>query len=94
MKTSASIVNTSRGGIVNEKDLLYALQIGQISSAALDVFEDEPYDGPLITCDNIVLTSHMGSMTHDCRARMEQEACEEAVRFIFGITLKYPAWVQ
>ncbi len=82
MKPDAVIINTSRGGIVNEKDLYEVLNDGHLSGAAIDVYEDEPYDGELKTIDRCILTSHMGSMSQDCRARMEIEATEEAVRFV------------
>ena len=94
MKPEAFIINTSRGGIVNESSLRKALNEGQIQGAAVDVFEHEPYDGDLKDCNNIILTAHMGSMTLDCRSRMELEACEEAARYLAGDELLYPAWVK
>jgi len=87
MKKGAFLINTSRGGIVNEQDLASALDLGAIAGAALDVFENEPYSGPLLTAGRCVLTCHMGSMTHDCRARMEIEATEDACRFLRGENL-------
>ena len=71
MKPDAMIVNTSRGGIVNEQDLADVLNTGHLSGAAIDVFEQEPYTGPLAQIDRCLLTSHMGSMSVDCRTRME-----------------------
>jgi D-3-phosphoglycerate dehydrogenase / 2-oxoglutarate reductase len=88
MKKNAFLINTARGGIINEKDLYIALQERMIAGAAIDVFEDEPYNGDLNKLDNCILTSHMGSMTFDCRARMEIEATEEVIRFIKGTSLK------
>lgn len=82
MKSDAMIINTSRGGIINEMDLYEALKSNQLSGAAVDVFEEEPYNGILNTLDNVILTAHMGSMSIDCRTRMEIEATEEAIRFI------------
>lgn len=82
MKSDAVIINTSRGGIINENDLYDALKSNQLSGAAIDVFEEEPYKGVLNTLDNVILTAHMGSMSVDCRTRMEIEATEEAIRFI------------
>ena len=58
-----------------------ALIQNEISGAAIDVFENEPYYGNLINCDNAILTAHMGSMTLDCRSRMELEACKRRVVF-------------
>jgi len=84
MKSDAVIINTSRGGIVNEDDLYKVMKSGHLSGAAVDVFDKEPYDGKLNKLDNIILTAHMGSMSKDCRSTMEIEATEEAIRFIKG----------
>ena len=88
MKSGALLVNTSRGGIVNELDLLDALKSGRLGGAAIDVFDHEPYAGELANVDQCLLTAHMGSMSIDCRTRMEIEATEEAVRMINGEPLK------
>jgi len=84
MKKSAYLINTARGGIINEEDLYSALEEKLIAGAAIDVFENEPYSGKLTEHDNCILTAHMGSMSEDCRARMEIEATEEVVRFLTG----------
>lgn len=81
MKRNSVLLNTSRGGIVNEADLAQALENEKIGAAAVDVFELEPYCGPLTKLDNCILTSHMGSMTYDCRAKMEIEATLDALRW-------------
>ncbi|MDP1773832.1 MAG: phosphoglycerate dehydrogenase [Methylobacter sp.] len=88
MKSDAMIINISRGGIVNEHDLAQVLRDGHLSGAAIDVFEQEPYVGELADIDRCLLTSHMGSMSVDCRTRMEIEATEEAVRFLSGQALQ------
>ena len=82
MKKDAVIINTARGGIVNEQDLYEVMYAGYLSGAAIDVFDFEPYDGKLKEIDRCILTAHMGSMSIDCRTRMEIEATEEAVRFL------------
>ncbi len=84
MKSDAIIINTSRGGIINEVDLYEVMKSGHLSGAAIDVFEQEPYNGPLKEIERCLLTAHMGSMSVDCRTRMEIEATEEAIRFITG----------
>jgi D-3-phosphoglycerate dehydrogenase len=84
MKRDAMVVNTARGGVINEHDLATVLATGHLSGAAIDVFEQEPYKGNLAQVDRCLLTSHMGSMSVDCRTRMEIEATEEAVRFLTG----------
>jgi D-3-phosphoglycerate dehydrogenase / 2-oxoglutarate reductase len=88
MKPDAMIINTSRGGIINENDLAEVLSIGHLNGAAIDVFDQEPYTGTLAQIDRCLLTSHMGSMSIDCRMRMEIEATEEVVRFLTGKKLE------
>lgn len=75
---------------LNEQALAAALAIDRIGGAAIDVFEDEPYRGPLATFDNRILTAHMGSMSEDCRSRMEIEAVDEALRFVKSEPLLNP----
>ena len=81
MKPTAFLINTARGQIVNEADLASALRAGHLQGAAIDVFQEEPYVGELASFENVLLTCHMGSMSEDCRARMEVEATDEVVRF-------------
>jgi len=88
MRFGSMIVNTARGGIVDEGALLEALTSGHIATAALDVFTEEPYSGPLRTLENAVLTSHMGSMSVDSRFRMELEAATEVQRLVSGAGLR------
>ena len=88
MKSDAILINTSRGGIICEKDLYEVMQSGHLSGTAIDVFENEPYDGPLKGIERCLLTAHMGSMSVDCRTRMEVEATEEVIRFLNGKTLE------
>lgn len=88
MKKTTVLINTARGGIISEAALHQALKEKWIRGAAIDVFEKEPYDGPLNTLPNCLLTSHMGSMSLDCRERMEIDATDEAVRFIKGMELR------
>ena len=94
MKSDAIIINTARGGIINENDLAKVLISGHLSGAAIDVFEREPYYGPLSQIDACHLTSHMGSMSVDCRAKMEIEATDEAIRFLAGQELKSPVPIE
>lgn len=88
MKKDAVLINTARGGIVNEDDLYNALDKGTIAGAGVDVFEQEPYNGQLTGLDNIVLTCHMGASTIGSRTAMEIEAVEEAIRFSESTSLK------
>lgn len=88
MKPDAMIVNTARGGIINEDELADVLCSGHLSGAAVDVFCEEPYRGRLASIERCLLTSHMGSMSIDCRTRMEIEATEEAIRYLTGKPLE------
>jgi D-3-phosphoglycerate dehydrogenase len=88
MKPDALLINCSRGGIVNEQDLAEVMMSGHLAGAAIDVFEHEPYTGELSKIERCLLTAHMGSMSADCRARMEIGATEEAVRFLSGEPLR------
>ena len=88
MKPDAVLINTSRGGIVNEQDLHDVMMEGHLGGAAIDVFREEPYAGALSEIERLVLTCHMGSMSVDCRSRMEIEATEEAMRYIRGFELE------
>lgn len=80
MKPGAVVINTARGGLIDEDALAEALHSGQLGAAALDVFEQEPYHGPLLKCDKAILTSHIGSLARESRQRMEVEAAENLLR--------------
>jgi glyoxylate reductase len=72
MKPTAFLINTSRGGVVEERALVEALSAGTIAGAGLDVFEKEPIeaDNPLIKMKNVVLTPHIGSGSIESRTAM------------------------
>ncbi len=76
MNPGSILVNTSRGGIIDEEALYDALVSGHLAGAALDVFEEEPYSGKLLTLPQVVLTPHMGSYAKEARTQMEQEAAQ------------------
>lgn len=80
MKKGAVLVNTSRGGLVDEEALYEALVKEHISGAALDCFENEPYSGPLTRLENVLLTSHVGSNAREARLVMEQQALDNLIR--------------
>ena len=90
MKPTALLINTARGGIVDEAALAESLLRERLGGAALDVFDEEPYRGPLVKVERCLLTCHMGSMTEDCRADMELGATEEALRFFRGEPYREP----
>jgi D-3-phosphoglycerate dehydrogenase len=76
MRPGGFLVNTSRGGLVDESALYDALDAGHLAGAALDVYGREPYEGPLSSLDSVVLTPHVGSYAAEGRAGMELEAVE------------------
>ncbi len=80
MKPGAIVINAARGGLIDETALGNALHNGQLSAAALDVFEQEPYQGPLLGYEQIILTAHMGSLAKEARQRMEIEAAENLLQ--------------
>ena len=88
MSSNSILINTARGGIVDEIALKHALEKGGIAGAAIDVFEKEPYTGPLSLLENCLLTPHLGSCTLECRSRMESEALNEALRWLQGNSLQ------
>ena len=72
MKKTSFLINTSRGKVVNQKDLLKILQTKKIQGAALDVFEDEPIgkSNDLVNLNSVVLVPHIGSSTSETRHMM------------------------
>jgi D-3-phosphoglycerate dehydrogenase len=84
MKPGAMLVNLARGGMVDEGALYDALISGHLSGAGLDVYVDEPYQGPLGSLDNVVLTPHSATLTVETRSAMERECVTKALRFLAG----------
>jgi len=76
-KEGVVIVNTARGNLIDEAALCRGLLDGRIGYACLDVFENEPYDGPLCKLNNVILTPHIGSYAHEARQQMERFAVEQ-----------------
>ena len=87
MKSSAILINTSRGPVVDESALITALQTGVIASAGLDVFENEPTISPeLYELDNVVLAPHNGTGTVDARIEMSRFVSQNIIRYFEGRT--------
>jgi D-3-phosphoglycerate dehydrogenase len=84
MKTGSFLINTSRGPVIDENALCDALSQKHLYGASLDVFEKEPYEGPLTQFDNVVLTAHMGASARTSRFLMELEATEDCIRVLKG----------
>ena len=88
MKKTAILINTSRGGIVNEEDLFVALTNGLIWGAGLDVFKEEPItvDHPLLRLPNVVALPHIGSASIETRTKMWELAAENLLFALNGET--------
>lgn len=86
MKPSAILVNTARGGLIDEDALLAALEEGRIAGAGLDVFEDEPPrpGTPLFACERVVLSPHNAGLTEACARRMAIAAARNILDFFDG----------
>ncbi|MDY0219254.1 MAG: D-glycerate dehydrogenase [Candidatus Cloacimonas acidaminovorans] len=93
MKENAVLINTSRGAVIDEKELIKALSEKRIFSAGLDVYENEP-DIPqeLLALENVVLLPHIGSASIETRTKMALLAAENAIAIIEG--RKPPAQVN
>ena len=76
MKSSSILINTSRGKVINEHDMEVAIRDEVIAGAGLDVFQKEPYHGPLTAYDNVIVTPHIGSYAREIRMAMEIEAVQ------------------
>ncbi len=86
MKPTACLINTSRGGVIDQEALYEALKSRKIACAALDVFESEPLDdgSPLRKLDNLYISAHAGGVTSDARARSGRTAAENLLRVLKG----------
>jgi Phosphoglycerate dehydrogenase and related dehydrogenases len=90
MKKDAVIVNTARGGIIDEDALYQALKDGEIRAAGLDATVMEPpYDSPLCTLENCILTPHAGAATKEASIKMSHMAAQNALDILRGGTCAY-----
>lgn len=84
MRPGALLVNTARGEVLDEQALLAGLESGRPAGAALDVFHEEPYRGPLAAREDVLLTCHMGSCSDVGRRAMELGAAQAVAAFLRG----------
>lgn len=91
MKPTAFIINTARGGIIDEAALAKALGENSVAGAALDVLESEPpqMDNPLMPLKNVILTPHSAALTKECSARVAHEAALGISEYLKGNTPKF-----
>jgi len=85
-KKNAVFINTSRGGVINEKDLVSALKSGKLQAAALDVLTNEPpcFDDELFTLDNIILTPHSAFYSEEALYEVRRRSAMNIVNFFEG----------
>ena len=86
MKKTAKIINTSRGGVVDEDALYEAIKNGTLGGAALDVFEEEPATGnKLAELDNVILTPHIGAQTKEAQSLAANVIGEKIIQILRGV---------
>ena len=89
MKKNARVINCARGGIISEEALADALKSGKIAGAALDVYVNEPpKDSPLLECDNLIMTPHLGASTEEAQINVAITIAEEVISVLNGGTAK------
>ena len=86
MKSSAFVVSTCRGGVIDEEELLKSLREGRIRGAGLDVFSQEPVPvtHPLLALESVILSPHSASLTLECARRMDEIAAKNCLDAIDG----------
>ena len=86
MKPTAIFINTARGAVVNEEDLIHALEQGEIAMAGIDVTETEPIPvgHPLLKLDNAVVTPHVAWYSEEAVQSLQLKAAQEAARVLMG----------
>jgi D-3-phosphoglycerate dehydrogenase len=84
MKDGARLVNVARGELVDEKALEEALRSGKLAGAALDVFSEEPYSGPLLALENVVVTPHLAASTQEAQDRAGVIVAEQVAAALEG----------
>lgn len=89
MKDDVFLINCSRGGIVNEKDLYDALVSGKVAGAALDVFEEEPTQNwDMVSLDNVISTPHLGASTDEAQRNVAIAIAKQIVNYLTMGTIK------
>jgi D-3-phosphoglycerate dehydrogenase len=84
MKDGVRVINAARGELVDEAALLEALHSGKVAAAALDVFSAEPYTGPLLELDNVIVTPHLAASTEEAQDRAGLIVAEQVAAALEG----------
>ena len=84
MRPGARLINAARGELVDEEALLEALRSGHLAGAALDVFSAEPYSGPLLELDSVVVTPHLAASTEEAQDRAGMIVAEQVAAALAG----------
>jgi D-3-phosphoglycerate dehydrogenase / 2-oxoglutarate reductase len=84
MRDGVRLINAARGELVDEGALVAALQSGKVAAAALDVFSSEPYEGPLLELDNVVVTPHLAASTEEAQDRAGVIVAEQVAAALEG----------
>lgn len=94
MKHGAVLINTARGGIINERDLIEALQCGKISAAGLDVLAEENIDAanPLCSLDQVIITPHSAWYSEESVSILLNSVADEVLRALEGKPIRNPVW--
>ncbi len=94
MKRGSYLVNTARGYLIDEAALVEALRSGHVAGAALDVFSEEPYTGPLSTMPQVLCTPHVASLTTASRVAMERRCAEHVLEGLARTTTRAPRTLE
>jgi len=84
MRDGVRVINAARGELIDEAALLEALRSGKVAAAALDVFSAEPYEGPLLELDNVVVTPHLAASTEEAQDRAGLIVAEQVAAALEG----------
>jgi D-3-phosphoglycerate dehydrogenase len=90
VKPTVRIINCARGGLIDEVSLSKAIEEGRVAGAAIDVFSQEPpQDNPLITCDKVIVTPHLGASTEEAQTSVAVDAAEQIIAVFQGQPVRY-----
>ena len=82
MKSTCLLINAARGGVVDEEYLFNMLYANKLAGAAIDVFSNEPYNGPFTKLQNVILTPHLGSYAMEGKLQMEIDAVNNLLKYL------------